>query len=62
MNLDPFKERRDRERREARELGTCGYDHAVDWMRDVQRSEVRKNIRLVRVRIFYEPRPKKPVF
>ena len=49
MNLDPYKERRERERREARELGTCGYDHAVEWMRDVQRSEVIENNRPVRV-------------
>ena len=49
MNLDPYKKRRERERREAQELGTCGYDRAVDWMRDVQRSEVKHDYRYVRI-------------
>ncbi|XP_053387850.1 disintegrin and metalloproteinase domain-containing protein 10-like isoform X3 [Mercenaria mercenaria] len=40
MNLDPFRERRTRERREAAETGTCGYLKAQEWMREVVQSEV----------------------
>ena len=49
LNLDPFREHRIRERREARDLGTCGYDRAVQWMREVKRSEVVESSRPVRV-------------
>ncbi|XP_052265783.1 disintegrin and metalloproteinase domain-containing protein 10-like isoform X5 [Dreissena polymorpha] len=40
MNLDPFRERRTRERREAQELGTCGYANAMEWMKQTLASEV----------------------
>ena len=51
MNLDPFKERRERERREANVVGSCGNDRVREWMRDVGRSEVVKPNRAARVRI-----------
>ncbi|KAL4216837.1 Disintegrin and metalloproteinase domain-containing protein 10 [Mactra antiquata] len=40
MNLDPYKERRTRERREARETGSCAYENAMNWMKEVVQSEV----------------------
>ncbi|XP_052814652.1 disintegrin and metalloproteinase domain-containing protein 10-like isoform X3 [Mya arenaria] len=40
MNLDPFSERRTRERREAKQQGSCGNDNAQEWMRQTVANEI----------------------
>ncbi|KAK3597919.1 hypothetical protein CHS0354_042260 [Potamilus streckersoni] len=44
LNLDPYRSKRERDRREASKAtstsGYCGYDQAVQWMRSVVESEV----------------------
>jgi len=43
------RERRTRERREAEELGTCGYRKAMDWMKEAMAAEVQPANRAKRV-------------
>lgn len=40
MDLDPYRERRIRERREAKLDGSCAFTHAKEWMKSVVDSEV----------------------
>lgn len=47
-----FSEKRNRERREAKKLGTCGYDNALKFMREVVDSEVVAPNRAKRVKYF----------
>ena len=49
MNIDPFRERRERERREASASGSCGYENSKVWMREVQRSATVESNRVKRV-------------
>ena len=51
MNIDPFQERRERERRDASTAGSCGYEYAKDLMRKNQNSQVEKNGERVRARL-----------
>ncbi|XP_060569692.1 disintegrin and metalloproteinase domain-containing protein 10-like [Ruditapes philippinarum] len=49
MNLDPFRERRLREKRDAEKFGTCGNTNAKEWMRQVVASEIKEINRAKRV-------------
>ena len=51
MNIDPFQERRERERRDASATGSCGYEYAKDSMRKSQNNveRVRAWVKVFRV-------------